>query len=87
MLPLHHYRGSNSSAFMLLIPTPGQTEQEFLAGRMMEKKWFYSMSQKDLNLPKAFQSLEEYNAPVFDQTDAIQKTVAAVLQKVEEEAS
>lgn len=32
----------------LLIPTPGQTEQEYLAERMMRKGWFTSIRQKDL---------------------------------------
>lgn len=32
----------------LLIPTPGQTEQEYLAGYLSEKGWFASVLQKDL---------------------------------------
>lgn len=32
----------------LLIPTPGQTEQEYLASRLAEKGWFTCISQKDL---------------------------------------
>jgi len=40
----------------VLIPTPGQTEQEYLAKRMTGKGWFSSISQKDLknyNFPEA----------------------------------
>ena len=33
----------------LLIPTPGQTEQEYLAEYLMEKGWFTVTSQKDLD--------------------------------------
>jgi spore coat polysaccharide biosynthesis predicted glycosyltransferase SpsG len=33
----------------LLIPTPGQTEQEYLAKSLSEKGWFRSIAQKDLN--------------------------------------
>ena len=33
----------------LLIPTPGQTEQEYLAGYMAEKGWFHTISQSDIN--------------------------------------
>jgi uncharacterized protein (TIGR00661 family) len=33
----------------LLIPTPGQTEQEYLAKSLSEKGWFRSTAQKDLN--------------------------------------
>lgn len=32
----------------LLIPTPGQTEQEYLAGYLSEKGWFTAIRQKDL---------------------------------------
>lgn len=32
----------------LLIPTPGQTEQEYLAGYLSEKGWFATVSQRDL---------------------------------------
>ena len=32
----------------LLIPTPGQTEQEYLAGYLSEKGWFTSLSQRNL---------------------------------------
>jgi hypothetical protein len=34
----------------LLIPTPGQTEQEYLARYMTHKGWFTSMAQKELNV-------------------------------------
>jgi spore coat polysaccharide biosynthesis predicted glycosyltransferase SpsG len=33
----------------LLIPTPGQTEQEYLARYLEEKGWFRSINQKELN--------------------------------------
>lgn len=43
----------------LLVPTPGQTEQEYLAGYMAEKGIFYAVQQKKLNLkediPRALQ--------------------------------
>ncbi len=32
----------------LLIPTPGQTEQEYLAQRLSEKGWFKAISQKEI---------------------------------------
>jgi hypothetical protein len=32
----------------LLIPTPGQTEQEYLAGYLAEKGWFYTISQSEI---------------------------------------
>lgn len=33
----------------LIVPTPGQTEQEYLAGYLSEKGWFATVSQKNLN--------------------------------------
>jgi UDP-N-acetylglucosamine:LPS N-acetylglucosamine transferase len=33
----------------LLIPTPGQTEQEYLAEYLSRKGWFRKISQKDLD--------------------------------------
>jgi predicted glycosyltransferase len=33
----------------LLIPTPGQTEQEYLARILSEKGWFHAISQKNLD--------------------------------------
>jgi uncharacterized protein (TIGR00661 family) len=32
----------------LLVPTPGQTEQEYLARYLSEKKWFDTLAQKEL---------------------------------------
>jgi UDP-N-acetylglucosamine transferase subunit ALG13 len=34
----------------ILVPTPGQTEQEYLARYMDEKKWMFSVPQKNFNL-------------------------------------
>ena len=52
----------------ILVPTPGQTEQEYLAKYLMENKMFYTINQKDFVLPNALQdansfsfSLPEYN--------------------------
>jgi UDP:flavonoid glycosyltransferase YjiC (YdhE family) len=37
----------------ILVPTPGQTEQEYLAKRLMEKKHFLAISQDELQLKEA----------------------------------
>jgi UDP-N-acetylglucosamine:LPS N-acetylglucosamine transferase len=44
----------------ILIPTPGQTEQEYLAKFMMEKNLFYSVSQNDFNLDEAVRNFKNY---------------------------
>jgi len=36
----------------LFIPTPGQTEQEYLSGYYEKRRWFHSQSQYRLNLPE-----------------------------------
>lgn len=40
----------------ILIPTPGQTEQEYLAGLLKEKQYAYSEKQTDFRLPDALRA-------------------------------
>ena len=47
----------------ILIPTPGQTEQEYLAEYLYEKKYFFSVEQKNFSLPQA---LEKYSTFAFE---------------------
>jgi uncharacterized protein (TIGR00661 family) len=44
----------------LIIPTPGQTEQEYLADYLAEKGMFLSCSQHDFDLSAALPELEEF---------------------------
>jgi uncharacterized protein (TIGR00661 family) len=37
----------------ILVPTPGQTEQEYLGHYLHNKKWMYSVDQKNFNLQEA----------------------------------
>jgi len=37
----------------ILVPTPGQTEQEYLGSYLLEKKWMYSVAQENFNLQAA----------------------------------
>jgi uncharacterized protein (TIGR00661 family) len=50
-----------SGAKAIFIPTPGQTEQEYLAHYYLKKKWFFSMSQKNFDLQHAIQEAEFYS--------------------------
>ncbi len=43
----------------VLVPTPGQTEQEYLGHYLHEKKWMYSVSQKNFNLQEAINDFEK----------------------------
>ncbi len=44
----------------ILIPTPGQTEQEYLATYFYEKKIFFSQTQKEFNLVVALEKIKGY---------------------------
>ena len=44
----------------ILIPTPGQTEQIYLAEHFNQQQIFYSISQKDFNLKVALEEIENY---------------------------
>ncbi len=41
----------------LLIPTPGQPEQEYLSGHLQNENLFYSVSQKDLDISRDVQKI------------------------------
>ncbi len=47
----------NKSA--ILVPTPGQTEQEYLATYLGNKNWFYTVSQSRFELEKAVEQLRK----------------------------
>jgi uncharacterized protein (TIGR00661 family) len=47
----------------ILVPTPQQTEQEYLGQRLRQKKYFYSVAQQQFNLQEAIQALPAYKAP------------------------
>jgi uncharacterized protein (TIGR00661 family) len=52
---------------LILIPTPGQTEQEYLASYWQEKKWAIYFSQENFNLLNALNTAKnfEYQFPNF----------------------
>lgn len=45
----------------ILIPTPGQTEQEYLAKYLMEKGYFFSVQQKDFSIRKTLEQTNRFN--------------------------
>ena len=55
----------------ILIPTPGQTEQEYLADYLMKNKIFFSMQQKDFVLPKALDQSSRF-ASLLPEYDMLQ---------------
>ncbi len=46
----------------IIIPTPGQSEQEYLAKYLSDKKLFISIKQHNFNLEKSIKQLENLNA-------------------------
>ena len=50
----------------ILIPTPGQPEQEYLADHLYKQKMFYSKSQKDFNLVKSIEDASQFEYRIPD---------------------
>ncbi len=44
----------------LLIPTPGQTEQQYLASRVLQKGWYYSVQQNAINIRADWEIASNY---------------------------
>lgn len=52
----------------ILVPTPGQTEQEYLAVHLMKNKLFYTCLQENFLLKKALESVKDFS---FSETEEI----------------
>lgn len=64
----------------VFIPTPGQTEQEYLASRLMEKRIAYYMNQDAFNLSTALAQSKNFSGFQPRQSNALLKeTVASLL--------
>jgi hypothetical protein len=62
------------------IPTPGQTEQLYLANKLMEEKMAYCDSQKNFNLQHAFETRNLYSGlPLFQHDNTLQMTINRIL--------
>lgn len=48
----------------ILIPTPGQTEQEYLAKYLLEKKMFYTTDQEGFSLQTALEQSKKNSSPI-----------------------
>ena len=66
----------------ILIPTPEQTEQEYLATELMKNHIFYSQTQEELNLKHAFQEVENYTGfdNFFSKNDTLPKIISELLK-------
>ncbi len=64
----------------LLIPTAGQTEQEYLASSLSEKGYALTCRQEDLDIQKALQQLERIEGfPIFEGS---QESISAELEEL-----
>lgn len=67
----------------IFIPTPGQTEQEYLAEHYFKNKLFYKMKQKEFNLTKAMTEATSFSGIKleFDQTK-LKKRIRRLLDSI-----
>ncbi len=66
----------------MLIPTPGQTEQEYLGENFHAKKFFYSVPQSSFNLRNALSEIENFSGlPVKDSDNQFEGAVKNFLEK------
>lgn len=65
----------------ILIPTPGQTEQEYLASIFYKKKIFYTASQKNFDLKKALSEVNNFSGIEIKKEERLflRKNVAKIL--------
>jgi UDP-N-acetylglucosamine:LPS N-acetylglucosamine transferase len=68
----------------LLIPTPGQTEQEYLAQTLSSENAFVAQQQHDLNLAAGIAEAKERKGVrgVFFDENALKNAVSALLQRI-----
>lgn len=64
----------------IFVPTPGQTEQEYLARRLKEKQWAYFMTQEDLNIEIAIQNSVSMQG--FPQVDVNRKYLLDAISEI-----
>ncbi|MEO9211229.1 MAG: glycosyltransferase, partial [Ginsengibacter sp.] len=50
----------------VFVPTPGQTEQEYLAKYLMEKEYFYSVAQADFSLKNILEEVSKFSFKKID---------------------
>ena len=67
----------------VLVPTPGQTEQEYLAAHLLNQQFFYSVNQPDFNLQDALKkaAVFEYRFAQFNM-DQYQQVVNQFLKRL-----
>lgn len=66
----------------ILIPTPGQTEQEYLADWLMKKKYFYSVNQDSIQINKNLQNALAYHPPIEPYSLNLEKRIRKISETI-----
>lgn len=68
---------------MILIPTPGQTEQQYLADYFMQQGWGFASTQDSLDLSATLQAASEYHyrfpTLAYFNTERLQELLSAIV--------
>lgn len=64
----------------ILIPTKGQTEQEYLAKRLMQNRWFFSQKEKNFDLKTAINKSKNYKRPVISEQVKLKEAISEFLK-------
>lgn len=67
----------------ILIPTPGQTEQEYLGDYLSKKQWLLCVAQKDFSLTDSLKKAEQfsYRFPSMSAKQDLEQAVSGLLEK------
>ena len=63
-----------------LIPTPGQTEQEYLGKYLKENNYFYTSTQDEINIEKYLENVENYKVPKLHKTKKSVKNIMRIIK-------
>ena len=66
----------------ILIPTPGQTEQEYLAHWLMKRKYFYSTNQDNIQINKDLIKASAYHPPKESYIQNLEKRIHKITEIV-----
>lgn len=67
----------------ILVPTPGQTEQEYLADYLMAKKYFFSVTQRNLNLKDILEEAAGFDfLPIPQQEETYFKIISKFVASI-----
>ncbi len=72
----------------ILVPTPGQTEQEYLGRYLHERKWMYTVSQKKFKLEKALAAFQRAELLLPERRDDhLKEVIEDLIQRMTEKNS